>query len=87
MGDRFELAPDPGHQAHHHHQWRRRPDHILHEILHRAAAVALGEQMLESDLVRRSAALTAVVHVWRFVRDHLIDRQATGGGFERERSA
>ena len=47
----------------------------------------VGEQTLEPAFVRRAAALTAVVHVRRLVRDHLIDRQAAGGGFERQRSA
>ena len=49
MGDRFELAPDPRHQPHHHDHRRRRADHVLHEVLHRAAAVAVGDQALEAD--------------------------------------
>ena len=87
MGDRFELAPDPRHQPHHHDHGRRRADHVLHEVLHRAAAVSFREQALELTLVRGAAALAAVVHVGRFVRDHLVDGETAGRGFQRQRSA
>ena len=87
MGNRLELAPDPRHQTQHHDNGRRRPDHVLHEVLHRAAAVSFCEQAPELTLVRGTATLASVVHVGRLVGDDARDRETAGGRFQRQRSA
>jgi choline-sulfatase len=87
VSDSFELAPDPPHQPHHHDHGSRRADHVLHEVLHRAAAVAAGHETLELTGERGATPLAGVVHVGRFVGNHLVDREAGGRGFERERAA
>ena len=87
MSDGFQLPPDAWHQAHHDDDRGRDADHVLHEVLHRAASIAARHETLELTKMRRAATLTVVVHVRWFVRNDLVDRKAAGRGFESQRAA
>ena len=65
----------------------RRADHVLHEVLHRAAAVSARKETFQLTRVRGTAPLPGVIHVRRLVRDDFIDREANGRGFEGQRPA
>ena len=82
-----ELAPDPRHQPHQDDEGSGHADHILHEVLHRATAIAARDETFELAFVRVAAALTGIVHVGRLVCNDPVDRKVCGRRLEGQRAS
>ena len=87
MRDGLELAPNPGHQPHQDDERSGDANHVLHEVLHRAAAIATRHETFELPFERLTAALTGIVHVRRLVCDDLVDAKAGRSRLKGQRSS